>query len=208
MKVFIPCMPRSGTSFLTSLVSKMGFNLGPQNWLKPPNIHNPNGYFESLPIMKICFDMLSKLNGDFFYNIPQLYNGWKENLTEEKDKVISLIDEGKIELVKNGPILIVADLFHDIYPDAKWILITRDINETYKSRFGNFISFSDWEKLTKDRLKAWNSTIPSTNALEIDYKDFQMNFNDTCGKISQYLGIDLSEEKLINLRTLFKPSLP
>lgn len=203
--IFIPCMPRSGSSFLTELVSKMGFSLGPENMLKKPNEHNHYGYFENVPLMNIGFEILEIIGGDFFYNIPSYSSDMKALIKDQVQTTKDIISKNKIELVKNGPLLILADLFKELFPDSKWILIQRNIHETYRSRFGSPISFSDWENISNKRLEAWKSSSASKSALTVNYQDFFHDFDKTTCIIADYLGIDSKKLSLEELRPIFRP---
>jgi hypothetical protein len=207
LKVIIPAFPRSGTSFLTGIIVRMGYNPGPVQWLKKSDQYNPLGYYECMPLFNISRKILEKLGGDFFGNIPVLPVNWTSQLENEKQQILSIVNSGKIEIFKDGPMLIIADLYDELFPDAKWIVIQRDISETFKSRFGKEISFDQWEKITAFRLARWQQTRPFSKSLNLNYKDFFIDLPGTIEKISSFLGIRLTRRQKKSCVDFFKPGL-
>ncbi len=205
LKVIIPAFPRSGTSFLAGLIVRMGFNPGPEQWLKKSDQHNPLGYYECMPLFNISRKILEKFEGDFFGNIPELPENWTNQLENEKQQILNIVNTGKIEIFKDGPMLIIADLYDELFPDAKWIVIRRDIDETFKSRFGKGIPFEEWQKITGTRLNRWQQTRPFFKALNLNYRDFFADLTGTIEKISFFLGIRLTGRQKQSCIDFFKP---
>lgn len=205
LKVIITGLPRSGTSFLTSLVHKMGFSLGPQNWLVGADKYNRYGYFESIPLNRLSDKILKKLDSDFHENLPILELGWIEKCSLEKRQIKNVVQNGNIKLMKDNKVIILADLYDELFPNAKWIFIQRDIEETYRSRFGDPLSFEQWQQITSDRLSIWQSSKPAQKALWFNYEDFKINIDQSIERLQAHLGIELTEAQLNDCRELFKP---
>jgi hypothetical protein len=205
LKVIIPCFPRSGTSFLAGLIVRMGFNPGPEKWLKKADELNPFGYYECLPLLKISRGILKKFGGDILKNIPDLPNGWINELETEKRQILDIVYSGKVEIFKDAPMLIIADLYDELFPRAKWIVIHRDVRETFKSRFGKPLTYEEWGKITRTRLRKWQQTKPSSKALNLDYKDFFVDCQRTIEKISTFLEIQLTAKQMKECMDFFKP---
>lgn len=205
LKVIIPAFPRSGTSFLAGLLVRMGFNPGPEDWLKTSDTNNPFGYYECMPLFKISRKILETFGGDFFKNIPDLPNGWKDKLETERQQISDIVYSGNVEIFKDGPMLIIADLYHELFPESNWIVIRRDINETFKSRFGSPLTFAEWEKITETRWRKWQQTRPFSKALHLDYKDFFVDFPGAIEKISSFLAIPLTSQQKKACMDFFKP---
>ena len=195
LKVIVTGTPRTGTSFLSGLVHRMGFSLGPKKWLKKADKNNVYGYFECVPLLQISDRILEKLGGSFL-DLPEFKPGWTALLEEEKREILRIVQKGGIELYKGNRLTVLAGLYDEIFPDAQWIYISRDINETYKSRFGGEISFEDWRKITNRRISLWESSRPATKALNLDYRDFKDNSKATVYKILDFLGLNLSSRKI------------
>ncbi len=205
LKVIIPAFPRSGTSFLAGLIVRMGFNPGPQAWLKKSNENNPFGYYECMPLLHISRKILQKFGGDFVKNIPDLPDGWMNELETERQQIADIVHSGKVKIFKDGPMLIIADLYHELFPGAKWIVIHRDIHETFRSRFGQELSFAEWKEITNKRWSKWRQSRPYSKALNINYADFARDFQGTIEKISTFLEVELTEPMRKECREFFKP---
>jgi len=205
IKVVVLGGPRSGTSMLANMVSLMGYNLGPDKWLKKPDINNRFGYFECLPLARISEKILRKSGGNF-HNMPKLKDGWINDFDKEKQFIKKVVKFGNIEVYKDNYLMLLADLYNVLFPRSKWIYIKRSINETYKSRFGRSLSFSEWEELSNERAEKWHKAIASRNALELDYSDFKYDLVSTINKIAKYLEINLSSEQVKACKKIFKPT--
>lgn len=206
LKVIIVGLPRSGTSFLTSLVSYLSeYNMGSQEYMRGADINNKYGYFEFVPLMNLTNKMLGKLNGGF-HNIPDLPCDWMDVLSNEMNELTDIVLKHDIQLYKDNRLMAINEVYSHLFPDAKWIFIERDIKETYKSRFGKKISFEDWEKITSNRMEAWNRGEASTKALNLNYKMFFKDFRGTLLDIANHLELDDVENKIEDSYALFKPS--
>jgi len=205
LKVIIPCFPRSGSSFLAGLIVRMGFNPGPEKWLKKADERNPFGYYECLPLLEISRGILKKFGGDILKNIPHLPNGWINELETEKKQILDIVYSGKVEIFKDAPMLIIADLYNELFPGAKWIVVHRDVRETFKSRFGKPLTYEEWEKITHIRLRKWQQTQPFSKALNLNYKDFFVDCQGTIEKISSFLGTRLTAQQMKACMDFFKP---
>ena len=186
----------------------MGLNPGPEKWLKRADELNPFGYYECFPLLQLSREIISKLGGDFLRNIPQPPPGWLNQMENEKQQILNIVKEGNVEIFKDAPMLIIADLYDELFPDASWIVIHRDIRETYKSRSHDripHVSFEEWEKITETRMSRWRQTRPFSKALNVDYKDFSTDLPGTIKKISTFLGIQLSEGQIKDCMDFFKP---
>lgn len=206
LKIIIPAFPRSGTSFLAGLIVRMGFNPGPEDWLKKSDEHNPFGYYECMPLLTLSRNILKKFGGDILKNIPDLPDDWLNTMEPEKQQILNLVNSGKIEIFKDAPMLIIADLYNELFPEAKWIVIQRDESETFKSRFGTPLTYVEWEKINKTRLRKWQQTRPFSKALNLNYKDFLLDCRETIEKISTFLEVPLTTEQMKECVDFFKPS--
>jgi hypothetical protein len=205
VKVIITGLPRSGTSFLTNMVSSMGFYLGPEEWLKPADQYNRYGYFENRHLLYTTNKILNKLEIDYHNNIPIIQPNWIKEIESERKAILQIVNKGNIEIIKENKLCLLANLYDELFPDAKWIFIQRDIKQTYKSRFGEAISFENWEIITNRRIQLWKTSKPSKKALNLDYQDFIENLEASIEKVEFFLGIDLTETQKLNCLDIFKP---
>jgi hypothetical protein len=204
LKVLVTGSPRAGTSFVTGLIHTMGLDLGPQEWLKSPDANNPYGYFECLPLMQISNAILQTLGGSF-HDLPRLASGWTTAFEPEKSAIMNLVHKGNIELYKDNQLLVLADLYSEIFPHAKWIFIRRDVKETFASRFGVKMPFESWAVLTEQRMDAWNRSKPSSKALYIHYHDFSNDLDKTIRSIAAFIRVELTEQQMESCRVFYKP---
>ncbi len=207
LKVIVTGPPRSGTSFLCGLVHRMGYRLGPEEWLRQADVNNVHGYFECLPLLRISEEILSKFGGDFHLNIPDLPDNWPALVGREKKLIRSLVNKGRIDLYKGNRLLVLADLYDELYPKARWIFMNRNIEETFESRGGKGrnLTFEQWQSITDKRLQYWYASKPSRKALELDYNDFREDPVEAMSSIQSFLNIDLDETSLRELMGFFKP---
>src|ERR1043166_5359212 len=63
MPVAIAGMHRSGTSMVTRLLNLCGLDLGPAEHLMEPAPDNPEGFWESMPFLRINEELLQALDG-------------------------------------------------------------------------------------------------------------------------------------------------
>ena len=144
LKVIVTGMPRSGTSFLAGLIVRMGYSAGPVRWLKPADKHNIYGYYECLPVFHEVTKIKNKVNPDLYMNPQPFQSDWLKKSEKEIKRIMRIIEAGGIEIYKDTRLVVLADLFSYLYPEAKWIYIYRDIESTYKSSFGNKISYNNF----------------------------------------------------------------
>lgn len=194
LKVIITGSPRSGTSFLAGLVCRMGFHPGPEKWLKNPDEHNPHGYFECMPLMKISMKILEKLGGDF-HRLPSFGPACRGHCEDEKRDIARIVEAGGIEMYKGNRLMVLADLYDELFPEAKWIFVQRTVEETYRSRFGDKMPFEEWKTISDSRLRRWQASKPSARALTVDYADFGSDLARCVGEIERFLGVALTAEQ-------------
>ena len=108
-------------------------------------------------------------------------------------------------MYKGNRMLVLVPLFDRLYPNAKWVFIERDIRETYRSRFGEDLSFEDWQALHERRMDYWRAAAPSDRALYIDYHDFKTDADVTIRRIAEHIGVQLDDRRLRTCREFFRP---
>lgn len=210
MKVIIVGLPRSGTSFLTGLVVRMGFDPGPKSSLRAADELNPYGYYENSPLMKIDHQLLKKFNGNVM-NPPNLPENWINKCADERLEIKRIVQEEGIEIYKGNMLIILADLYYDLFPNAKWIFISRKPEEIVRSmmdadnlhQHDNDYLFN----LTSCWSQSWYKTKASKQCLNIKYEDFFYDSQKTIEQVAKYLEKELSQERLNTCMNFFKPNL-
>jgi len=204
LRVIVAGTPRSGTSFVAGLVHRMGFRLGPEQWLRPADQHNRFGYYECMPLTELSARVLNKLGGDF-HSLPALPPGWTGGLAAEKREIVSLVEAGGIELLKDNQLLVLADLYDELFPSAKWIFTHRASEETYRSRFGPAMSQEEWLAVTERRLAIWHASRPAARALALDYADFRADVQEATRRIAAHLGLEAGDAQIAQWAGFFRP---
>jgi hypothetical protein len=189
MKVIVTGLPRSGTSFLAGLITRMGFSLGDSANIKEADQYNRYGYFEHLRLMELSNSILRKLGGDYFLNIPDVRPGWTMSMKAEKALIQRYVNEEGIELYKDNRLVLLSDIYKELYPDAKWVYIERAHEETYRSRFGRPLSMNQWLSMSEARLDGWNRSKVKDEALAVRYLDFVEDFDRTVADLACFLGV-------------------
>lgn len=203
IKVIVVGPPRAGTSFLTGLISLMGYNLGPSTWLKPADQHNPYGYLECIPLNRISNKILSKMKCDFHHpHFPG--NDWTTKFNIEKEGILKIVNVGQIELYKDNKLMILSDIYYKLFPQAKWIFINRNVKETFKSRFGEELSFTEWQEITNKRMELWNDSRAAKSAFNINYQDFKDDKVAAIKRIANFLNCDLNKRQYQKCLNFFK----
>lgn len=204
IEVLITGGPRSGTSFLSGLIEQMGYRLGNPENMVPPDINNKYGYFEHNKLINISNRMLTKLQCDFHYNLPKEPINLSL-LKKEMRQIQKVVTQEEIQSYKGNRLLILSPVYEHLFPEAKWIYIERNIEETYKSRFGDYLSFEDWQLITQNRIDLWKKSNAGKTALNLDYAEFKQDFKATIVKISNFLGKELSEDQMENCLKFYRP---
>ena len=206
MKIIITGPPRSGTSFLAGLVVKMGLSPGPKEWLKEGDKNNPYGYYECMPLMEIDHSLLKKFGGGVI-DPPDLPENWIELCGKEKKQIRKIVEGGGIEVYKGNMLIVLADLYAKLFPDAKWIMIYRNEKETARSirDTGTDLSSQKLIDTRKKWIECWEKTRSSSNCLTIKYEDFFDELDQTIKKIVSHLDLSLSEEIMKDCVDFFRP---
>jgi len=204
LKVIVAGTPRTGTSFMTSIVEALGFSTGPDKALKKGDVNNPNGYFENEEIMGLEVEIMRKLGLQFGKPGP-LPKNWDLKVLYEMAKIKKLIEEYDIEVVKATRGWVLADVWHDMYPNVKWIYTLRDAKETHRSRFGGIIDYEDWLWLSTDRNRMFNESVPGPNALRVVYDSWPQSFEETIQVVARHIGVELTDKKIDRVKRLWKP---
>jgi hypothetical protein len=206
-KVFVLGIPRSGTSFLTGALTLLGYNLGPKLWIKKPDQYNIHGYFECIPIMETNLKILNKEGINFFDSDKDDIEIKKDNprIQKEIKFIKNIIASANINIIKDNHLINLIPLYSQLFPDSKWIFIKRDIKETYKSNFGKYVSYDDYEKYVKNNLMYWEKSKKYIDFMEVSYEEFKDKIEQTTQKIINYLGVDCSEKEIKQFQEFYKP---
>lgn len=136
--VILTGMHRSFTSLTSSLLSEVGIDMG--NSIVPPDIHNPEGYFENEDFLYfdrgVCSVATESENAfpDWGWAVDEKMN--PEKLKESEDCAKKLVyDRRKLRLWgwKDPRTSLMLDFWDSIIPHAKYIFVYRHPAEVYES---------------------------------------------------------------------------
>lgn len=207
LKVIIVGPPRSGTSFLAGLIVRMGFYPGPSKMLLEANKNNPYGFYEFKNLLDLDHRILEDKYGSI-WNIPDFDCHWISDLVNEKNIVKKTVNKYGLEVYKGNMLIVLSDLYSELFPDAKWIFITRSKEETKRSirdAWGSDKSDDELDELLERWLEIWNSSQAGKKSLKFNYEDF---FKDIDGKINElesFLEIELTAKQRKDCKEFFKP---
>lgn len=142
-KIVVLGCPRSGTSLLTQLVAKAGFDVdgnGTKQLMRPNPAYNPDGYYERIDIVKTNDWLISQINSEYnFLNPPSLQEleNFKLNQTD------TLFEELKKELsetwgwiIKDSRLAFTLHLYN--LKNLLGIKITRTPDDVKKSMINHY----------------------------------------------------------------------
>lgn len=135
--ILIASAPRCGSSLLSYILSSEGVQCGET---KQGDVFNPNGYFENLQIRELVIRHLHKND---VHKLGKRYQPVNLEFTKEdvdafRSNVIASmksqgVDVTKPWLFKDPKIALVWKLFAQAFPNAKWILLYRRVNDILDS---------------------------------------------------------------------------
>lgn len=197
MKVIVTGNARSGTSFLTNLVHKMtNYKCGDN--IKGKDSNNKWGYWEHIGLNKITTQCLRSVGISYVTKKPvKKIDFSSPKFDSFRKKINTITNNQKIELYKDNKLILAPELYTKLYPEAKWIYIQRNLKDSFKSKFGEKMTFEEYSNMVKNRLDCWESKEKPKNCLVVNYEDFDNNIEGTIKKIINYLDvIDYDIEKL------------
>ncbi len=198
--------PRSGTSFITGLISRMGYHLGPFVWLPRENNYNPDGFFECIPIQKIIDKRIEELGIEFENNLPKEPQRLSK---EDKQQITKILNKGNITVLKNNKLSLFADSLSEIMPEAIWIHVKRNSQDVFSSnnKFFKEREINEFMDIYNKRIDLWNQSTISINSIEINYSHLELynDINNLISKLELIFGINLSKKRKEYCLRLFRP---
>jgi len=103
--------------------------------------------------------------------------------------------------------IVLADLFNDLFPSAKWIYISRNVSAMFASRFGASISYPKYVRMLERRFAVWNASVPAKKALYLQYEEFSTpsGFLNALSKIAKHLGLSLTTSQIESCTDFWRP---
>ncbi len=196
MKVIVTGNARSGSSFVTNLIHVLtGYQCGDT---RQGDQHNKFGYWENVELNNLNRSILQQLGLSYVNSKPTTeYVDYSHKRFDEMKEHIRKVSEG-IELYKDNVLMIMPELYQQIFPDAKWIYTHRNIKSSYKSRFGGPLEENQYNLIVENRLNTWNDFEISKTAKHVEYERFDNDLEAAIQDIADYLEVkdfDMEEAK-------------
>lgn len=201
-------LPRSGTSFVAGLIARLGLSPGPRLLLRPGNRHNRYGYYEHVPLNWITDRILKEMGRDFDLNLPagrEEFSGL--DLDRYRRKIKRKIQNGRVEVYKDNKLVLYPELYSEIFPQVRFIFVTRDADARFASRFGKTVARRKWEDFNERRLAMWLESPVSGTALTLAYEDFFDDARACVDKVCSYLELNAGEESRRKAAEFFRPAV-
>ena len=181
---------RSGTSILAGMLHTLGVDMGEK--FVPTDINNPLGYWEDVEFTNLNRDYIAK-RLDFAQ--------WKgQTISLIKRRVARHAENGDVQFFRWG-LKIPANTnllpeYKELLPDAQYIVIKRDIEETKKS----IMRCYDWDEGKAEHIINLRNTMLNEHlpegSLVIDLEEMIKNTTETVSEICKYLDINPTEEQI------------
>ena len=208
-------MHRSGTSLLSNLLRQLGVCLGPiRDIMEPSKSDNPEGYWENIHFVELNDRILATLGGSWA-NPQNLEPGWssdKRLLTLRGEAEGLAWNYAHLDLWgwKDPRTMLTLELWQQVIPDMKYVLIVRDPVEVAMSLarrtqfsvlFDNAITL--WRRYHEIALQS----VDLDQCLVVHYNSMQGKPGVEIKRIATFLGIELNDQLLNAARSVIKPSL-
>ncbi len=193
MKIIVTGNARSGSSFVTNLIHVLTeYNCGPT---RQGDKHNKFGYWENVELNNLNRSILNQLGLSYVSTQPSQYVDFSHPRFNDLKYHIKKASEG-IELYKDNVLMIMPELYQQIFPDAKWVYTSRSIESSYKSRFGDPLEESKYNLIVENRLNTWKKFEISNIAKTVEYEKFDNDLEVAIQELADYLEVkDFDMEK-------------
>lgn len=218
-EVIVGGYPRSGTSFLCSLIARMGYWPGIYSNLVGANEFNKLGYWEYFPIRELAWGLAAyHANNGIIYTKPETIPHETLELadTEVAEQISGIAKRDNVEVYKDNALPIL----YTLYPkDSKYIIIRRNKEAVYQSilKFErmphSLVVIQDgafWGIPRENVYQAIDvyrnleqAMSERVSCLFVYYEDFGTDFDAQLCKIVKFLGIDMDKLNMEKLRSVY-----
>ncbi|MFL6554177.1 MAG: glycosyltransferase [Chthoniobacterales bacterium] len=189
---------RSGTSMLTRLLHGCGLYLGPKDALMPPQVDNPDGFWEHLSFVALNDELLEALGGA--WDLPPKSN---ESLSDERLDVLRTKARLLIEVFQSAQIWgwkdprnsLTLPFWEDLLPGLKTLIIVRNpLEVAYSMRKRNGTSYAFGLRLWEIYNRRLIEAAGKHDRLLTHYDLFFENAEKELQRIANFVG--LPDEKI------------
>lgn len=194
-------MRRSGTSLVSSLVAGMGYYF--ENDARPPDVNNPNGYWESKRVLELNSGLMFELGGTVDHP-PAPASGWEarrslDGLRAKARKILDSYDGHLPWGMKDTRFCFTLPFWSQLLgEDVRYILCVRNPMAVIRS----WSKMSGTQHDTPDGYEAWYSTVGSAlrnvadkKSLVVHYEDFTTKPDGITSEIGSFLGRELDRTR-------------
>lgn len=206
--IFLISQPRSGSSMVQQMImAHQSVSSLPEPWIMLPLVYTykdskiQGSFNSSLSAQNINRDLNNSIDGK-----PKYHKLVREFALE----FYNIINNGQIEtpyfLDKTPRYYHIVDELEDIFPDAKFIYLTRNplsvftsaLSYNYKGDIERFLSSKDRQDdiLKAPKIIAEAISNPTNNKCFVKYEDFVLNPKNEIGKIYEFLELSTESTSL------------
>ncbi len=221
LKCVVTGFPKSGSSFVCSILSAVGLHPGSATFLKG-NYTEANhrtgqhkqGHYEYLPIRDLLtgnHDMQEILpNGwaavlDWAFNLEFLSRPAVEPIPQLQEVIQLIVSIGELDFYRDGAF----PIFHRYFPDIPVIVVTRDLaglleaNQEWEPKLELFPD--DLNKCLQLYQHLVNQAIEGRRHLHLAYEDFATDWYETVKSITTFLNLDVPDSFICYLERTWRP---
>jgi uncharacterized coiled-coil protein SlyX len=201
MPVAIAGMHRSGTSMVTRLLNLCGLDLGPTEQLMQPAPDNPEGFWESMPFVRINEELLQSLNGAWDWP-PEELRDWAaaDELAAYRERAANFPSEfGFTEPWgwKDPRNSLTLGFWQTVWPELRVVVCVRNPLEVASS-----LGVRDATPFLKS-LRLWGrhhedifDLVPAERRIVCQYDAFFVDPNAELRRLLGFLKIEASDETI------------
>jgi hypothetical protein len=207
---FIVGMHRSGTSLTANLLRQAGLWLGEENGLHPATADNLDGHWENIAVTEINDALLNELGGGWD-NVPEFPAGWLEKFSGQRERAAEI----HARLARPAPwgwkdprASLALPFWLALAPDARVVICLRNPLEVAHSlRRRGMMSYALGLKLWRDYNLRLLATVPRHQRIIVHYEHFFTQPLKTLRRLTDFCGLEISEDTLGKIITTTKPEL-
>lgn len=193
--IFIFSLPRSGSTLLQKVLSSHpDIDTFAEPWILLPLV----GTYKNLETKSIYqYDWATQAIQDMIAHLPLGEQSYQESIRIFVSSVYNSLGKAKFFIDKTPRYYLIIDEIKRIFPDAKFIFLTRNLISTYSSFMGTWYygtlikEPSHYYDLKEGPKMLYEGYVRNEkNSLKISYEEFVQDPAAVLESISQYLGIE------------------
>ena len=182
-------MHRSGTSLVARLLNAMGCYAGEQHEMPPPDVFNPNGYWERRDVWALDEDILAALDATWLEPTRvDLHKLHEDSFVDRAKAIVRALDEHGTWMMKDPRLAILFPIWRKAFDRPICVLVWREPSAVARSLAQRdalpiVFGLALWEEYTRAMLSA---TIGLPRVL-VAYHDLVANPKESVAKLHRDL---------------------